>query len=89
MVQIKLCRRIEGFIKELFVFVTEPEALSDKNAAERNLCLLASRRKLSGGARSEQSAETKMAVASIFGTWRAGELNPLQACCEMLVSPQI
>ena len=35
-VQGKLYRRIERFIKELFVFVAEPAAPSDNNAAERS-----------------------------------------------------
>ena len=35
--QAKLCRRIERHIKELFVFVGEPAAPSDNNAAERSL----------------------------------------------------
>ena len=91
--QNKLCRRIKGFIKELFVFVTELAAPSDNNPAERSLRpLVISRkisRKISGGARSEQGSETKMALASLFGTWHAQGLNPLLACRELLVSPQV
>ena len=66
----------------------EPEAPSDNNAAERSLRHLVTSRKISGGTRSQQT-ETKMTLASIFGTWRAQSLNPLQACREMLVSPQV
>ena len=88
-VQNKLCRRIEKHIKELFVFVAEAEAPSDNNAAERSLRHLVTSRKISGGTRSQQGTETKMTLASIFGTWRAQSLNPLQACREMLVSPQV
>ncbi len=33
----KLCRRIEKFLKELFVFVAEPAVPADNNAAERSL----------------------------------------------------
>ena len=88
-VQNKLCRRIEKHIKELFVFVAEAEAPSDNNAAERSLRHLVTSRKISGGTRSQQGTETKMTLASIFGTWRARSLNPLQACREMLVSPQV
>ena len=36
-VQAKLCRRIERHIKELFVFVAEPDVPSDNNPAERSL----------------------------------------------------
>ena len=35
--QAKLCRRIERFIKELFVFVSHPDVPSENNAAERSL----------------------------------------------------
>ena len=88
-VQSKLCRRIKGFIKELFVFVAEPEAPADNNAAERSLRPLVISRKISGGTRSEQGTESKMALASLFGTWRAQDLNPLQACRQLLLSPQL
>ena len=46
-VQRKLCRRIERFIKELFVFVAEPHVPSDNNAAERSLRHLVVSRKIS------------------------------------------
>ena len=88
-VQSKLCRRIKGFIKELFVFVAEPDAPADNNAAERSLRPLVISRKISGGTRSVHGTESKMALASIFGTWRAQDLNPLQACRQLLLSPQL
>ena len=83
--QAKLCRRIER--KELFVFVAEPAVPSDNNAAERSLRHLVISRKISGGTRSEQGTESKMTLASLFGTWRAQGLNPLAACRQLLVSP--
>ena len=70
-VQAKLCRRIERHIKELFVFVSHPEAPSDNNAAERSLRHLVISRKISGGTRSEQGSDSKMTLASLFGTCRA------------------
>ena len=88
-VQGKLCRRIEKHVKELFVFVAEPDVPADNNAAERSMRPLVISRKISGGTRSEQGTDSKMALASLFGTWRARELNPLLACREMLVSPQL
>ena len=36
-VQARLCRRVERHIKELFVFVAQPEVPPDNNAAERSL----------------------------------------------------
>ena len=88
-VQAKLCRRIERHIKELFVFVAEPEVPPDNNAAERSLRPLVISRKISGGTRSTRGTGTKMTLASIFGTWRAMGLNPLTACQQLLASPQV
>ena len=84
-VQGKLCRRIERFIKELFV--AEPDVPADNNPAERSLRHLVISRKVSGGTRSERGTESKMTLASLFGTWRAQGLNPLAACRQLLVSP--
>ena len=85
----KLCRRIERHIKELFVFVAEPEVPPDNNAAERSLRHLVVSRKISGGTRSERGSDSKMTLASIFGTWRVQGLNPLAACRQLLVSPRL
>ncbi len=87
--QAKLCRRMENHIKELFVFVAHPEVPPDNNAAERSLRPVVISRKVSGGTRSERGTETKMTLASIFGTWRAQGLNPLSACQQLLASPQL
>ena len=86
--QAKLCRRIERFIKELFVFVSHPEVPPDNNAAERSLRHLVISRKISGGTRSEQGTNSKMALASLFGVWRANGLNPLFESRKLLLSPQ-
>lgn len=93
-VQAKLCRRIERFIKELFVFVSHPEVPPDpanpsfNNAAERSLRHLVVSRKIGGGTRSEQGTNSKMTLASLFGTWRAQDLNPLFESRQLLLSPQ-
>ena len=84
-----LCRRIEKHIKELFVFVADPAVPSDNNAAERSLRPLVVSRKISGGTRSEQGTDTKMTLASLFGTWRAQGLNPFIACRQLLTSPHL
>ena len=88
-VQRKLCRRIERFIKELFVFVAEPYVPSDNNAAERSLRHLVVSRKISGGTRSTRGTESMMTLASLFGTWHAQGLNPLVACRQLLASHQL
>ena len=87
--QSRLCRRIQRHIKELFVFVAHPEVPPDNNAAERSLRHLVISRKISGGTRSSQGTETKMALASICGTWRTQDLNTLTACRQLLISPQV
>ena len=87
--QAKLCRRIERFIKELFVFVSHPDVPSENNAAERSLRLLVISRKISGGTRSEQGTNSKMTLASLFAAWRAKGLNPLSECRNLLASPQL
>ena len=88
-VQGKLCRRIDKHLKELFVFVAQPEVPPDNNAAERSLRPLVISRKISGGTRSNQGTDAKMTLSSLFGTWRAQGLNPLTACCQLLTSPQL
>ena len=87
-VQAKLCRRIERFIKELFVFVSHPEVPPDNNAAERSLRHLVTARKISGGTRSGPGTTSKLILASLFGTWRTRGLNPLLQCRQLLISPQ-
>lgn len=88
-VQARLCRRIERFIKELFVFVADPAVPSENNAAERSLRHLVISRKISGGTRSSQGTNSKMTLASLFGTWRARNLNPFLECRQLLISPQL
>ena len=85
----KLCRRIERFIKELFVFVSHPDVPHENNTAERSLRHLVISRKISGGTRSQQGSNTKMTLASLFGTWRAKGLNPLLESRNLLVSHQL
>lgn len=87
--QRKLCARISRHLSELFVFVASPAVPPDNNAAERSLRHLVTSRKISGGTRSEQGTETKLALASLFGTWRAQGHNPLLACRQLLASPQV
>ena len=84
----RLCRRMENHIKELFLFVAEPEVPPDNNAAERSLRPVVISRKISGGTRSAAGTDTKMTLASIFGTWRVQGFNPLTACRQLLTSPQ-
>ena len=86
-VQAKLCRRIERYLPDLFVFVANPLVPSTNNAAERSLRHLVTSRKISGGTQSPAGTRAKMTLASLFATWRLQGLNPLLACQQLLQSP--
>lgn len=71
-----LCKRVEKFLPELFVFVAVPGVPSHNNLAERRVRPLVVARKSSGGTRSPKGSETRMGLARLFGTWMAQRLNP-------------
>jgi transposase len=83
-----LSARMAKHLHELFVFVVEPDVPPDNNQAERDLRHLVMSRKISGGTRSAVGSDTKMTLASVFGTWRKQEKNPYEACRALLLSPQ-
>jgi len=82
-----LCERVERFLPELFVFVAVPGVPSHNNLAERSVRPLVIARKISGGTRSPKGSETRMGLASLFGTWMASGLNPFHQCLALLSSP--
>lgn len=79
-----LCERIERFLPELFVFVAVPGVPSHNNLAERSVRPLVIARKVSGGSRSPKGSQTRMSLASLFGTWMAQGLNPFHECLTLL-----
>jgi transposase len=79
-----LCERVERFLPELFVFVAVPGVPSHNNLAERSVRPLVVARKISGGTRSPQGSQTRMGLASLFGTWMAQHLNPFHQCLATL-----
>jgi transposase len=95
--QALLCRRVAKYQHALFVFLLEPGVLADNNPAERSVrhevigrkaCPERSER-ISGGTRSAQGTTVRLALATLFGTWRAQGQNPFHACRAMLASPQL
>jgi transposase len=84
--QATLCQRIDRFLDELFAFVLDPALPSDNNLAERSLRPLVIARKISGGSRSEAGSATRMALASLFGTWQAQGRDPFTACHTLLLT---
>lgn len=81
-----LCERVERFLPELFVFVAVPGVPAHNNLAERSVRPLVVARKISGGTRSPKGSETRMGLASLFGTWMARQLNPFRQCLAWLSS---
>jgi transposase len=86
-----LCHRLLRHQGELFQFVRVPGLSADNNAAERMLRPLVITRKISGGSRTPAGTATRMALSTLFGTWKARGLNTFHACLSMLHSalPQI
>jgi transposase len=84
-----LCERIDRHLADLFGFVAEPAVPPTNNAAERSLRHLVTCRKISGGTRSAAGSATKLALATLFGTWRVHGRNPLDPCRHLLTSPQV
>ncbi len=70
------------------MFVLYPGVPAHNNAAKRSLRHLVTTRKISGGTRSRSGSDTKMALSTLFGTWRAKGKNPYNACLQLLSSPQ-
>jgi transposase len=86
-----LCHRLLRHQGEFFQFVRVPGLSADNNAAERMLRPLVITRKISGGSRTPEGTATRMALSTLFGTWKARGLNTFRACLSMLHSalPQI
>lgn len=82
-----LAKRLLRHEQELFQFVLHPHVPTDNNLAERALRSLVVQRKISGGSRSPQGSKTRMALASLFETWKTRQLNPLVQCWRELGLP--
>jgi transposase len=82
-----LCKRVEDFLPELFVFVAVPGVPAHNNLAERSVRPLVIARKISGGSRSPKGSQTRLGLASLFGTWMAQGLNPFSQCLALLTQP--
>ena len=82
-----LCKRVESFLPELFVFVAIPGVPAHNNLAERSVRPLVIARKISGGSRSPKGSQTRMGLASLFGTWMSQGLNPFSQCLALLTQP--
>jgi transposase len=82
-----LAKRLLRHEDELFQFVLVAGLSADNNLAERSIRPLVVIRKISGGSRSAEGTKTRMALASLFETWQARGLNPLQECHRLLSQP--
>ena len=82
-----LAKRLLRHEDELFQFVLIAGLSADNNLAERSIRPLVVIRKISGGSRSAEGTQTRMALASLFETWQARGLNPLEECHRLLSQP--
>jgi len=87
--QATLCRRVARYRHSLFTFVREPGVPAHNNAAERSVRHEVISRKISGGTRSAHGTQVRLALATLFGTWRAQQRDPYQSCLALLASPQV
>lgn len=79
-----LSKRLMLHQDSLFQFVLQSGLSADNNLAERSVRPLVVMRKVSGGTQSERGSRTRMTLASLFGTWRAKDLNPFSECLALL-----
>ena len=79
-----LAKRLLRHQDELFQFILVADLRADNNLAERSLRPLVVIRKISGGSRSPAGSQTRMDLATLFGTWKARGLDPLPQCRQLL-----
>lgn len=82
-----LAKRLLRHLDELYQFVLHPAVPADNNLAERALRPVVVQRKISGGTRSRAGSETRLGLASLFGTWQARNLNPFHEFLAVMVQP--
>jgi hypothetical protein len=82
-----LAKRLLRHEDELFQFVLIAGLSADNNLAERSIRPLVVIRKISGGSRSTEGTKPRLALASLFETWNARGLNPLEECHRLLSQP--
>lgn len=79
-----LAKRLLRHQDELFQFVLIEGLSATNNLAERSIRPLVVIRKISGGTRSLEGSQTRMALVSLFETWHARGLNPFDECFKLL-----
>jgi transposase len=82
-----LAKRLLRHQDELFGFLLVPGLSADNNLVERSLRPLVIARKISGGSRSAEGSQTRLALFSLMQTWAANDLDPFQQCLAALQQP--
>ena len=82
-----LAKRLLRHQDELLQCVLTPGVPPGNNLAERGLRPLVIMRKISGGSRSPQGSQPRMAPYSLFSTWAARDLNPFFQRVALLQTP--
>lgn len=86
--QATLCKRVERYHPELFMFVADAAVPATNNAAERALRPLVIARKISGGSRSAWGSQTRMILQSLVATWELRGQDPVTAMQALLQAPR-
>ena len=81
-----LAARAITLLSEKFVFVRFEGISPDNNSAERVLRHTVISRKISGGNESETGSKTKSIIASLYGTLKLQNKNPLTQCQLLLAA---
>jgi transposase len=76
---LRLRKRYGKLREHLFTFLEHPDVTADNNGRERELRPIATYRKVTGGFRSEWSADLSAAVRSVIGTAARRGIDAFQA----------
>jgi transposase len=85
--QLNLLRRLDQHETEFLAFMHHPEVPFDNNQAERDLRMMKTREKISGGFGTEQRAIDFCNIRSVISSSLKQKCNILNTIAEMLASP--
>lgn len=86
--QLNLLRRLDKYRDEFLAFVNVPDVPFDNNQAERDLRMMKTREKISGGFGSEQRAQDFCRLRSVISSAIKQKKNILQTISTVISEPQ-
>ena len=85
--QLNLLRRLTKHQESIFAFLEDPQVPFDNNQAERDLRMMKTREKISGGFGSARRATDFCHLRSVISSARKQSLNILQTLTNLLSNP--